>query len=207
MQDVLKTPEERARFLMAISENFRAPRDKHIAVHLLTQSQEHLEGASRALSQELAAHFVAVGQPSLALDMLVNEAVAALARQGQAPELGAALTNAYKTTRDLERAKQEHGHELLLRQLKARLPGLRERAGHRVLSMVEIGTTRESVPGQGSTRHLAEYCHHQGIEFVTVDMDPQNGRSAQRVFDRLGDAVHGGDDERRGLPEAAHRTG
>lgn len=51
--------------------------------------------------------------------------------------------------------------------------------------MVEVGTTRESVPGQGSTRRLAVFCEEQGIAFVTVDMDPHNSRMAQRMLDSL----------------------
>jgi hypothetical protein len=51
--------------------------------------------------------------------------------------------------------------------------------------VVEIGTTREDVPGQGSTRELAEFCLQQGLHFVTVDMDPHNTRMARDLFARL----------------------
>lgn len=77
-----------------------------------------------------------------------------------------------------------HGQELLLTALTkcSPLPTIDNR--RRI--MVEIGTTRETVPGQGSTRQLAMLCADLGIDFVTVDMDPANSRRAQRMFRRLG---------------------
>ena len=74
----------------------------------------------------------------------------------------------------------DHGHALLLQHLKDNPP---PRDGRRRV-MVEIGTTRETIPGQGSTQKLAAFCAETGIEFVTVDMDPRNGRQATRMFRR-----------------------
>lgn len=76
----------------------------------------------------------------------------------------------------------EHGHSLLIAYLSGHLPLplVRPRL------MVEIGTTREIVPGQGSTRRLALFCARHGFDFVTIDMDPRNTSRAKRLFDRLG---------------------
>lgn len=78
----------------------------------------------------------------------------------------------------------QHGQALLLAEL-AQNPPLPLADGRRRI-MIEIGTTRETVPGQGSTRQLALLCAELGIDFVTVDMDPANSRRAARMFRRLG---------------------
>jgi hypothetical protein len=65
------------------------------------------------------------------------------------------------------------------------LPQLRKAAGARRLVLIEIGSTRENVPGQGSTRKLASYCKSKGIQFITVDMDPHNAHAASRTFASL----------------------
>lgn len=66
-----------------------------------------------------------------------------------------------------------HGHGLLVRLL----PSLTADRGAYV---VEVGSTREKLPGQGSTVVLAELCSRLGLRFVTVDMDPQNTEQARR---------------------------
>lgn len=78
----------------------------------------------------------------------------------------------------------QHGQGLLIAALEEE-PPLPAAGGRRRL-LVEIGTTRENVPGQGSTRQLAQLCQKHGLDFVTVDMDPANSRRAQRMFARMG---------------------
>jgi predicted O-methyltransferase YrrM len=46
--------------------------------------------------------------------------------------------------------------------------------------LVEVGTTREKLEGQGSTVRLAKLAAQLGIRFVTVDMDPANTQQARR---------------------------
>lgn len=120
------------------------------------------------------------------MDLLFDDALSSVEVGPKAEGLVQPIRQAYRAVREAEQAKREHGHELLLAYLKLHLPKIRVQAGKRELSMVEVGTTRESVPGQGSTRRLAEFCKEHGLAFVTVDMDPHNGRVAQRMFDSLG---------------------
>lgn len=77
----------------------------------------------------------------------------------------------------------EHGQDLLIAYLQTNPPGLVDGRKRRV---VEIGTTREAVPGQGSTKQLALLCAELGLDFVTVDMDPENGRRARQMLRRTG---------------------
>ncbi len=73
---------------------------------------------------------------------------------------------------------KDHGHSLLMSGLsKADLINV-----ERKKLVVEIGTTRELLPGQGSTQKLAQFCLQNGLDFITVDMDPRNTRNAARMF-------------------------
>jgi hypothetical protein len=65
-----------------------------------------------------------------------------------------------------------HGHRLL----ESLLPGIADEVarGH----LIEIGSTREKIKGQGSTVVLAKLARRLGLPFVTVDMDPANTEQA-----------------------------
>lgn len=69
----------------------------------------------------------------------------------------------------------EHGHALMIELIKVRGPHEKNAGG----LCIEIGSTRELLPGQGSTAKLAEVCVSGGLKFVTVDMDPENTERAK----------------------------
>jgi hypothetical protein len=52
--------------------------------------------------------------------------------------------------------------------------------------VIEIGTTREDVPFQGSTKIIAEFCKKHSFHFITVDMDPHNTHAADLAFKKMG---------------------
>lgn len=68
----------------------------------------------------------------------------------------------------------QHGHSLVAKLL----PEVTRTVPHGYL--IEIGTTREKLPGQGSTVLLAKLAGRLGLPFVTVDMDPANTDQARR---------------------------
>lgn len=73
----------------------------------------------------------------------------------------------------------EHGHGLLLRAIQERRPHWLGKPGIR---MLEVGTTREPLPSQDSTRILSKFCQEQGWHFTTCDMDPNNSARAVELF-------------------------
>lgn len=182
---VLATAEHRALFLIRLSQHFLVQGDKLMATHCLNLAKDQAAGLAQELRQTLARQLVLVGQPIVAVDLLVHEALNGTDAVQSDPACTETLQQAYRGLRDAEQSRREHGHELLLSYLKRQIPRLLAQAGGRRMKMVEIGTTREQVPGQGSTRKLGEFCTAHGIDFVTVDMDPHNSRSAERLFEML----------------------
>lgn len=78
-----------------------------------------------------------------------------------------------------------HGHELMIRTLRRE----RRQQGEAMKGrwLVEVGSTREELPGQGSTARLAAICQRYGLRFTTVDMDPENTQQAAATLARFGD--------------------
>ena len=86
-----------------------------------------------------------------------------------------------------------HGHELLLSISQKYAGRLRTECAGRKPVFIEIGTTRESAAGQGSTRRLAEMCHREKFHFITVDMDRVCTDMAKQMFLENGfpfEAIH-----------------
>lgn len=75
-----------------------------------------------------------------------------------------------------------HGHELLIFAMRNHAGRLRAECAGRKPVVIEIGTTRESAAGQGSTRRLADFCHQEKFHLITVDMDSACTDMAKQMF-------------------------
>jgi len=171
-------PRDGALVLVAAAAHFQAAGDKLLAQSLLAEAEPLIAPGDRPLRLLAAELMLTLGKAEMALDALTTDALdgpLALS-SGAGRALRAALD------RLSPKKAPEHGHALLLAHLNAHPPA---QDGRRRV-MIEIGTTRETVSGQGSTEKLARCCAELGIDFITVDMDPRNGRLAQRMFRRLG---------------------
>ncbi|MGK8236171.1 hypothetical protein ACLGGT_18695 [Roseovarius sp. MS2] len=171
-------PRDAALLQIVAAEHFRACKQNLVALSLLAEA-DHLvlpqDQVLRSLSAEL---MFSMGKGDLGLNTLIAGAFSGPQAFGQKAQV--ALRN--HLAKSFSGTQAEHGHALLLSYLE-RLPP-EEEAGRKVL--IEIGTTRETVPGQGSTEKLADRCAELGIDFVTVDMDPRNSAQARRMFRRKG---------------------
>lgn len=78
----------------------------------------------------------------------------------------------------------EHGHEFMVKELKKRADAGEDLSGK---LLIEIGTTREELPGLGSTEILARLCRQYGMRMITVDMDEENTFRARRQMDGFGE--------------------
>lgn len=48
--------------------------------------------------------------------------------------------------------------------------------------LVEIGSTRKNIPGQGSTKVFTEFLKDKSLGFISVDIDPLNTFRANQVI-------------------------
>jgi hypothetical protein len=183
---VLTLPGDKVQFLMLLADAFLARRDRLTALHFLRQARALASDVPTELRTELARKMVAAGSPENAVDVMVDQVFDSTFQNERDDALAMSAQQAYQKMRTLSEAKAQHGHDLLLEYLESECDTLRAKAQGRKLTLIEIGTTREDVPGQGSTAKLAEFCKRRGLRFVTVDMDPHNSRMAQQLFAQLG---------------------
>jgi hypothetical protein len=62
-----------------------------------------------------------------------------------------------------------HGHSLLLK-----LIAKRKKFSRPDLNFIEIGSSREDIFGQGSTKLIATFCEKHKINFISIDADEKN---------------------------------
>ncbi len=172
-------PVERCYLYIALSEHFRSLGNGLMALDSLAEAVENLSEGPSPLRLHLSRLYLELDQPWLATQVMLSCHFAA--QGGFSQQQQHALQEALKRG---ENTGSEHGHQLLLAQLQAAPPSAPGDGRTRVL--IEVGTTRERVPGQGSTLKIAQLCQTQGIHMITVDMDPRNSALAQRGFDDLG---------------------
>ncbi len=177
---------ERIRLLVLISDRFRELKDNLTALHFLKVAAESAAEVSDALRATLIGRLLALSKPEEAMDVIVQHSLRGDTTGKLSDQAIRAMGESYRKIREAGQARAEHGHELLLARLRRHLDSLKAALGDRMPVLVEIGTTRENVPGQGSTRKLAEFCRNGGIHFITVDMDPHNTRMATDTFSQLG---------------------
>jgi tetratricopeptide (TPR) repeat protein len=178
------TKEMRFDFCCMLALRFHAQKDNLTAVHFLNSASGFVEeNGSLAKSQFglLSKLALEIRQAELSIDFMVRS-------QTSDPVFTDAekqrFTKAYRNIRATSKQKQQHGHDLLLSYLKNTQKSFASADKKPVL--IEIGTTREIVPGQGSTRLLAELCKSVKIHFITVDMDPNNSQLANAMFAQMG---------------------
>lgn len=170
-------------FCLALADAFVGRDDKITAIHFLNTARQYAAEGGAEAALLLSRKMLALGQHAPALDMLVAQAVK---HSDLSATESAALDKAYANVRAASLSNGQHGHDLLLGYLRQHADEVKRHAGVRRLLLVEIGSTRENVPGQGSTRLIAEYCKSANVDFVTVDMDPHNTASAATMFQRIG---------------------
>lgn len=176
--------EERFLLFMALADGLDARGDRMAATHFLRQARPICNEISPSLRAAYLDRLAKLGRGDDVADIMLQRTLQGLPPDLISVEARKAVEKAYSTARTAVDKKSEHGHDLLLDWLHNNLPRLSKISGRRVL--IEIGTTREDVPGQGSTAKLAEFCQAQEIHFVTVDMDPHNSRMASELFVRRG---------------------
>ncbi|MCG8429716.1 MAG: hypothetical protein MJA29_00880 [Candidatus Omnitrophica bacterium] len=180
------TPRELFLFCLALAEQFVERKDKLTAVHFLQTAQDHFGAVEETLQRMLVERFIAIGRVDEAADITVMKTLVRKDDFFLDDDDRKAIINAYKRRRNIEKAKAEHGHDVLIGYLRKHLQDIRASVGERQLVLIEIGSTRENFPGQGSTGKIADFCKENRLHFITVDMDPHNSRMAAELFNKIG---------------------
>ncbi len=152
------SPEELILFYIEISDQFAAQRNSLTALHFLQLARDENVSGDESLISMLVKKYVALGRPELAADLTFQTAVNSSRDLHLSQTERNVIQTVYNKQRQTAEAKSEHGHDLLLTYLQAKIKMIKEDAAGRIPLVIEIGTTREDVPGQGSTRKIAEFC-------------------------------------------------
>lgn len=177
---------EKIDFILKLSDAFFDRGDRLTALHFLRMPLNQELSMDTAQKEKIVSGLIAQGRADLASDVVINDLLVKQTIEGLDTEAQEAIKRAYSDTIKKRNAKAEHGHDLLLAYLEANIAKYKNEHGENKPVLIEIGTTRENVPGQGSTRKIAEFCNENGLQFITVDMDPHNIYMAQKMFSRLG---------------------
>lgn len=181
----LNLADDRLQFLLLMASGMTEAGDKPTAIRFLQRAVQEADEATPEGRQRLVQHLMEAGTPGLALDLVVAEQLKdATGALGQ--RTAATLRAEFERLRDSATTARQHGHELLLHHLSLHVARLRKLAAPRQLVLIEIGTTREEMASQGSTRKIARFCMDHAIHFITVDMDPYNSQVARELFASMG---------------------
>lgn len=170
-------------FCISLSDEFKNRKDNMTAVHYLNVAYERFDEVGPEAVALLSGRLLALGRREEALDLLIARTVS---DSGLAASEQSALNDFYAKVRAMSKEKADHGHALMLAYLRKHIDEIRLEARGRKLVFIEIGSTRENVAGQGSTRIIAEFCSSERLGFITVDMDPHNSDSAASMFRDFG---------------------
>lgn len=155
--------------------------DKHQAISFMNNAHYFLSNdeTNKLQYKKLINLAISLDAVTLALDfkMEFNEKYGLFS-----DEINKKFREEYKSIRAVSQKKQAHGHDLLIDYIEKNIKD--SRGEGKIL--VEIGTTRENIPGQGSTMQLAKLCKRKCIKFITVDMDAHNTRWANFLGKLLG---------------------
>lgn len=165
------------KFCIALSDRFFSKKNNLMAQHFLTTAESFL---TKEIDKELLVkQWLLLGRSNEAFDILVKGDLKVKKFTKNEREK---LLSVYNRVRKKEIDKGEHGHHLLLEYLEGSLSKYKKMISDRVPTLIEVGTTRENIPGQGSTRKIAEFCKRNKMQFITVDMDSHNTDMAYNLF-------------------------
>lgn len=192
-------------FYVLLAQAFQRRKDWATAEHFASLARSSLPDRDAGLTAILVRLFWDIRCPDAASELAIEDALSG-------SELGRVLEPRYlelvtgrfrQWRQEVHRARQ-HGQGLLSAYLVEHIESYQRSLGKRNPVLIEVGTTREQVEGQSSTRHLAEFCKAYGIDFLTVDMDPHCTRAARQMLAQLefpGQAVNAkGEDFLRSFP-------
>lgn len=178
--------DEKVLWYLSLSRVFADRQDKLMAEHFANQARLVLPIERADLIRKVVKQFIEIGKPDLALELTMDRALSQ-----ESDSAGLDQSDVQRVREEFNRARNslktsvQHGQALLLDYLSNHLNTYQSGLCGRLPVLIEIGTTREEVTGQGSTRQLADFCKQNNLHFITVDMDPHNTRLAKKMFTQM----------------------
>lgn len=181
------TAQASVNWYLTLSEKCLQHKDRLTAEHFANLALHAFPKGDRALAAHLISQLIKVGRQDTAMTFAFEQSLldSPLAHRLDKAEK-TTLSNALQQTTAKASAKGQHGQALLLAYLKEHLADYAASLPDRRPVLIEVGTTREDVSGQGSTRQFAEFCLQHSLDFITVDMDPHNSQMARELFQQIG---------------------
>jgi hypothetical protein len=174
------TTDDRFDIYCALAAQKHKLKDNLKALHYLGQA-EKIAGDDPQYLINLARYYLNFNQWESALNPLI---VSFFKTWNYDEHVAENLLKKYRQIYNKAKATQEHGQQVLMDYIARNINYLKDQTDHK-LTLIEIGTTREDVPGMGSTVKLAKFCKHHDMHFITVDMDPQNTKLAQQDLAKI----------------------
>ncbi len=173
------TPRKAFLFLREVAARFLKAGNKLAASGFLEEASHRLDALPERYRRVAVKDLLTMGLPEEAFEVaLRGVGTHAAFTVEERKKLGAAR----ESLRDKIYNAKGHGQEVLLTFLSAKAKLLRQAKGTKPPVLIEIGTTRESASGQGSTRRFMEFCRKYRFHFITVDMDLANVQMAEQMF-------------------------
>jgi hypothetical protein len=169
-------------FLVELSDQIIQSGDKVTALSYLNKARKAIAAPSKEILTTFVTRLINLGQENEAEAVFTQAALDGIGVLPLSDNDKAVIKKANQSIHRIIGQRSEHGHDLLLSAFNKYLPKITPQINGRKPVLIEIGTTREEVRGQGSTRKLADYCKNHDLEFITVDMDPHNGDIARQMF-------------------------
>ena len=172
-------------FNLGLYDHFLVAGDRVTSLHFLNQAKQLHLLIDKLRLEKLVKGLLFFEQKNSACEVMFAYSIMKLDFFGLASTEKEFLVKHFSEIFNTQQRHFEHGHDLLISYLDLNLDNLKKKSPQKAFTLLEIGTTRENVPGQGSTKKLAEFCIENDLNFVTIDIDPHNTISAKKLFREL----------------------
>jgi len=163
-----------------LGKHYIRQKDNLKAMHFFAQARKTVNDNPYYLLM-LASFYLKIDQQDSALDLYI---ICLLKKAFIDEQLTNKLVQRYKQLSNTWKKAQEHGQQILMDYINYDIDYLKTQV-NRKLTLIEIGSTREDVPNQGSTLKLANFCKAHSMDFITVDMDPRNTKLAKHDLNKI----------------------
>jgi hypothetical protein len=162
---------------------FRGKRDPMTSASFLAGARRLLQPGQNDLAAVLIKELLTLGDKQTASEVAIEIGLRqALPSSLEELEI-LAVTEGHQQAKRQLTAIRDHGHALLIEHLEKNVEAIAKAAG-RQLVLIEVGSTREQVPTQGSTEKIASFCQKKGFASSPSIWTPITRRLRKNSFSK-----------------------